>query len=228
MLASLKEEVLEANLALHKSGLAPLTWGNVSGLSEDGLVVIKPSGVEYSKLKTEHLVVLDLEGKQLEGDLRPSSDTPTHLKLYQAFPEVRGIAHSHSVYAVQWAQAGREIPPFGTTHADHFFGAVPLARGLTPAETESDYEGNTAVAIIERFKKLNPLEIPAVLLSGHGPFSWGKSPMEAFKNSFALEQCAQMAFGTLMLNPSAPQLAPHILAKHYNRKHGAKAYYGQK
>ena len=228
-LSELKKQVLEANRALETSGLVRLTWGNVSGIErKSGQVVIKPSGVPYHELKKEHLVVLDLNGNKIEGDLNPSSDTPTHLALYRAFPGIGGVAHTHSIYATMFAQAGREIPCFGTTHADHFSGTIPLARHLTPAEVEEDYEGNTGKCIIERFEKLNPVEMPGVLLHGHAPFTWGKDATTALVNSIALEAVAEMAWGTLLLAPGKTALPPHIMDKHYSRKHGAGAYYGQK
>ncbi|WP_009962262.1 L-ribulose-5-phosphate 4-epimerase AraD [Verrucomicrobium spinosum] len=230
-LASLKEEVCAANRALEPSGLVKLTWGNVSGIDRSlGLWCIKPSGVAYSDLKPEDLVVLDLDGKVVEGKLRPSSDTKTHLHLYREFAEIGGVTHTHSPYATTFSQAGRALPCYGTTHADHFFGTVPLARALTPEEIAADYEHHTGVAIVERFRELglNPMEMPAVLQIHHAPFSWGKSAMDSLNNSIALEMCAQMALGSLTLNPELTAIPDHILNKHHSRKHGPGAYYGQK
>jgi L-ribulose-5-phosphate 4-epimerase len=190
-------------------------------------VVIKPSGVAYRNLRVEDLVVLDLNGKRVEGKRNPSSDTRTHLVLYRAFPKIGGIAHTHSVYAAMFAQAGRELPCLGTTHADHFFGAVPVTRALTRKETEGDYEANTGRVIVERFRGRDPAEMPAVLAAQHGPFTWGPSPAKALENSLALETVAQMALGSLILNSRVRPLPPHVLRKHYTRKHGATAYYGQ-
>lgn len=231
MIARLKEQVCAANRALEPSGLVKLTWGNVSGIDRSsGLWCIKPSGVAYSELKPEHMVVLDLEGNIVEGSLRPSSDTKTHLHLYREFLEVGGITHTHSPYATMFAQASRELPCFGTTHADHFYGIVPVARALTKAEIDEDYEHNTGVAIVERFRELNlkPLEMPAVLQAHHAPFTWGKSAADSLNNSIALEMCAQMALGSLQLNPSLAAIPAHISQKHHDRKHGPSAYYGQK
>jgi L-ribulose-5-phosphate 4-epimerase len=226
----LKEEVLEANLLLQTHALAKLTWGNVSGIDRDkGIVVIKPSGVPYEKLTAAKMVAVDLEtGKTLSGKLNPSSDTPTHLILYKAFTEIGGVTHTHSPFATQFAQAQRELPCLGTTHADHFMGTVPLVRSLTAKEIAADYEGNTGHIIVARFKKLNPLEMPAALVAHHGPFTWGKSALDALKNAVALEACAEMALGTFLLNPKATSIPGFILDKHYQRKHGPKAYYGQK
>jgi len=228
MLAALKEQVLAANLDLVKFNLVTLTWGNVSGISRaEGLVVIKPSGVEYAKLKVNDLVVVDLAGKIIEGKLRPSSDTPTHLELYRAFPAIGGIAHSHSPFATVFAQAGREILCLGTTHADTFYGAVPLTRLLRKAEVKKDYELNTGKVIVERFKQLDPAALPGVLVAGHAPFTWGKDAREAVKHNLILEQIAQLALSTLILNPKVPELPEYILDKHHRRKHGPDAYYGQ-
>ena len=231
MLIELKREICEANKLLETSGLVKLTWGNVSGIDRDrGLFAIKPSGVSYEALTPDDLVVLDLDGNVVKGDLRPSSDTKTHLHLYREFPEIGGITHTHSPFATVFSQAGRELPCFGTTHADHFYGPVPIARVLTQEEVDEDYEHNTGVAIVERFRELGlkPLEMPAVLQTGHAPFTWGKGAMDSVKNSIALEMCAQMALGTLQVNPDAGSLPAHILEKHYQRKHGPDAYYGQK
>ncbi len=229
MLEALKRDVCEANRALEHHGLVTLTWGNVSGFdSAAGQVVIKPSGVPYAELTPEQMVVVDLDGRVVEGALRPSSDTPTHVRLYRAFPGVGGIVHTHSPHAVMFCQAGRELPCFGTTHADHFHGPVPLARALTPAEVAEDYEGHTGTVIVERFRGLDPLAMPAVLVAHHAPFTWGPTPRQALENSVALEAVAQMALGTLRLSPTAPPLPAHILEKHHARKHGPRATYGQK
>ncbi len=232
MLHQLKQQVLEANLRLPSSGLVSLTWGNVSGLDPGtGLMVIKPSGVSYSSLRDDDLVVLELAtGRQIEGKLRPSSDTPTHLVLYRAFPGITGICHTHSPSATIFSQAGCPLPCFGTSHADHFHGTVPLCRALTPEETAEDYESHTGHAIVQCFRDQNidPLHIPAVLQLHHAPFTWGRSPMDAFNNSIALEMCARMALGSLQLNPSLAPIPQHILDKHHLRKHGPAAYYGQK
>lgn len=228
-LKELKERVWKANQDLVDYKLVTLTWGNVSGCHrEKGLVVIKPSGVSYEGLKPENMVVVDLEGNKVEGKLNPSSDTPTHLVLYRAFAEVSGIVHTHSDYATIFAQACRPLPCLGTTHADHFHGEVPLTRMIRKKEVEEDYEGNTGRVIVERFRQLNPLEMPAVLVAGHGAFAWGKSPEEAVANSLALEKVAKMAWGTLLLTETELPFPKYLLEKHYLRKHGPKAYYGQK
>jgi L-ribulose-5-phosphate 4-epimerase len=231
MLSELKKEVCAANRALETSGLVKLTWGNVSGIDRaSGLWCIKPSGLAYADLRPDDLVVLDLEGKIVEGTLRPSSDTKTHLHLYREFAEIGGITHTHSPYATMFAQASRELPCFGTTHADHFFGTVPVARALSRAEIEQDYEHHTGVAIVECFRnhRLKPLEMPAVLQACHAPFTWGKSALDSLNNSIALEMCAQMALGSLQLKPALGPIPQHILQKHHDRKHGPGAYYGQK
>ncbi|MDE3057976.1 MAG: L-ribulose-5-phosphate 4-epimerase AraD [Bacteroidota bacterium] len=229
MLNELKQQVFEANLALVKYDLVTLTWGNVSGISrEENLVVIKPSGVEYEKLTVNDMVVLDLSGKIIEGNLRPSSDTPTHIELYKSFPSIGGIAHSHSTYATIFAQACKEIPCFGTTHADAFYGNVPLTRFLTKKEVEENYELNTGKAVIQRFKKLDPNTVPGVLVAGHAPFTWGKNAGDAVKNNLMLERIAFMALHSLQLNPKLKLLPKHLLEKHHERKHGPNAYYGQK
>lgn len=230
MLSDLKAQVCEANRQLEPSGLVKLTWGNVSGIDRaSGLWCIKPSGVDYGALTPDDMVVLDLEGKVLEGKLRPSSDTTTHLVLYREFPEIGGITHTHSAHATMFAQAGREIPCFGTTHADHFHGTVPIVRALTPEEVEADYEHFTGVAIVERLRELqlSPIEMPGVLQLHHAPFTFGKTAMDSLKNSIALEMCAQMALGSLALNPALGSIPAHILEKHHSRKHGPAAYYGQ-
>lgn len=230
MLEALKETVCEANLELFRRGVVLYTWGNVSGIDRArGLVVIKPSGVPYQGMQPSDMVVVDLEGRIVEGTLRPSSDTPTHLELYKAFPEIGGVVHTHSTHAVVFAQAGMEIPPLGTTHADYFYGPVPVSRGLTRDEVQEAYEKNTGRVIVETVKEMGkpPLAVPAVLVRNHGPFTWGKDPAEAVYHSVVLEEIAEMAWKTLQINPSAA-LPPYILEKHYQRKHGPKAYYGQK
>ena len=231
MLQTLKEQVCEANRQLPASGLVKLTWGNVSGIDRaSGLWCIKPSGVDYSALTPDDMVVLDLEGKVVEGKLRPSSDTKTHLVLYQEFTEIGGVTHTHSPFATIFSQAGRPIPCFGTTHADHFHGEVPVVRALTPAEVEQDYEHFTGVAIVERLRelKLSPVEMPGVLQLHHAPFTFGKNAMDSLNNSIALEMCAQMALSSMALTPGLAAIPSHILEKHHLRKHGPNAYYGQK
>jgi len=230
MLKYLKEEVLKANLDLPRYGLVTFTWGNVSGIDRDkGLIVIKPSGVPYDKLKVEHLVVLDLEGNKIEGDLNPSSDTATHLVLYRSFKEINGIVHTHSSWATSWAQTGRSIPCFGTTHADYFYGSIPCTRKMTKDEVEGNYEENTGYVITETFKDLNPVYVPGVLVEDHGPFSWGNSPENAVHNAVVMEEVAKMSFNTVMLsNKDAEPASDYIINKHFMRKHGANAYYGQK
>jgi L-ribulose-5-phosphate 4-epimerase len=229
MLKELKESVLEANLELPKRGLVTYTWGNVSAIDRsEGLIVIKPSGVPYEELRLEHLVVLDLEGNQVEGKLRPSSDTPTHLVLYNAFKEAGGIVHTHSRWATLWAQAGKGIPAYGTTHADYFYGEIPCTRKLTAEEINGDYEKATGHVIVERFRGLNPMHVPGVLVNNHGPFSFGKDAAEAVHNSVVMEEVAMMAFHTVMLNPGIEPIDQNLLDRHFLRKHGANAYYGQK
>jgi L-ribulose-5-phosphate 4-epimerase len=229
MLNDLKEKVWQANLDLVKCGLVALTFGNVSGIDrEKGLMAIKPSGISYEELKPEHIVVVDFEGKVVEGNLKPSSDTPTHLKLYKAFTEIGGVSHAHSEHATVFAQAAMEIPCLGTTHADYFHGPIPVTHYLSQDEVEEDYEGNTGKVIIERFAGLNPWQMPAVLVAGHGPFCWGRTPLEAVENSLILEKVAKMALGTLLANPEKGPLPDYILRKHFQRKHGPDAYYGQK
>ncbi len=230
-LQDLREQVCEANRALEPSGLVRLTWGNVSGIDRaSGHWAIKPSGVDYLELTPEDIVILDLEGRVVEGKLRPSSDTKTHLVLYREFPEIGGITHTHSLHATMFSQAGRELPCYGTTHADHFHGTVPVVRALTPAEVAEDYEHFTGVAIVERLRELqlSPLEMPAVLQLHHAPFTFGKSAMDSLKNSIALEMCAHMALGASALNPAIGSIPAHIMEKHHLRKHGPGAYYGQK
>ena len=231
MLEALKQAVWAANMELPQRGLVTYTWGNVSGIDrEKGLVVIKPSGVDYEQLTPEKLVVLDLDGNIVEGDLNPSSDTKTHLELYKAFPALGGVVHTHSPYAVAWAQAGQDIPCYGTTHADYFYGAVPCARHLTPAELDEDYEKNTGVAIVETFRErgLDPVAMPGVICRSHGPFTWGKDAAQAVYHAAVLEEVARMALLTRQLDPSAMPAPRYYLDKHYRRKHGPNAYYGQK
>jgi L-ribulose-5-phosphate 4-epimerase len=229
MLSNLKEKVFIANLDLVRYKLVTLTWGNVSGIDrEEGLVVIKPSGLSYEGMQSSDMVIVDLEGNVVEGMHNPSSDTPTHLQLYKAFPEIGGISHTHSKYATMFAQAQKEIPCLGTTHADSFNGTIPITRFISKEEVKEGYEKNTATVIIERFTDINPIEMPAVLVRGHGPFTFGKTPHAAAENSHILEITAEMAFGTYQLNPECEDLPEYILKKHYNRKHGPDAYYGQK
>jgi L-ribulose-5-phosphate 4-epimerase len=229
MLADLKESVWKANLDLARSGLVILTFGNVSGIDRRrGIVAIKPSGVPYDSLKADDMVLVDLEGGVVEGWLSPSSDTPTHVEIYKAFPQVGGVAHAHSAYATMFAQARREIPCFGTTHADQFHGPVPLTRLLVEAEIAAGYERNTGRIIAERFAGLDPLALPAVLVAGHGPFAWGRTPAEAIETSLVLEHVAKMAFGAMALDPRLAPLDACIQDKHFSRKHGPDAYYGQK
>src|SRR6516225_3379894 len=228
-LKSLREEVLDANLELVRRGLVLYTFGNASGISRDeGLVVIKPSGVPYDAMKPEHLVIVDLEGKTVEGDLRPSSDLPTHLVLYKSFPTIGGVAHTHSRAATSWAQAGRAIPCFGTTHADYFHGAIPVTKPLTPREIKKNYEQNTGLAILRCMKKRDPVHTPAVLVAGHAPFCWGGSPAEAAHNAVVVEEIAAMALQTIRANPKAQPISKVLHEKHFFRKHGSTAYYGQK
>jgi L-ribulose-5-phosphate 4-epimerase len=229
ILKSLREEVLEANLELVRRGLVLYTFGNASGISRsDALVVIKPSGVPYEKMKPEDLVVVDLEGKTVEGNLRPSSDLPTHLILYKAFASIGGVAHTHSRFATAWAQAGREIPCFGTTHADYFHGPVPVTKPLSPKEIRFDYEVNTGRAIVRRLAKLEPLHMPGVLVAGHAPFCWGATPSEAAHAAVVMEEIAALATITITANPKARAISKHLHDKHFLRKHGSTAYYGQK
>ena len=229
MLEALKETVWRANRDLVEHKLVQLTWGNVSGIDRHTeLVVIKPSGVLYDTMQPDDMVVVDLDGEIHEGVLKPSSDTPTHLALYRAFENIAGIAHTHSEYATIFAQAACEIPCFGTTHADYFNGAVPVTRFLSEAEVSANYEENTGKVIIDTFFDRNPAEMPAVLVAGHGPFTWGNSPEAAVENNFVLEIVAKMALGTRQLNPNATALPAYLLNKHFSRKHGPEAYYGQR
>ena len=231
MLKELKRKVYEANMELPRRGLVTYTWGNVSGIDrERGLFVIKPSGVEYDALRPEDLVVLDLNGNKVEGDLNPSSDTKTHLVLYNAFPEIGGIVHTHSPHAVAWAPAGQDIPAHGTTHADYFYGPIPCARHLTQEELDEDYEKNTGNIIVETFQSrgIDPMAVPAVICHSHGPFTWGKDAAQAVYHAVVLEEVAKMAILTRQVDPSAAPAPQRILDKHYTRKHGPNAYYGQR
>lgn len=229
MLEELKQKVYEANMDLPKYGLVTFTWGNVSAIDrESGLFVIKPSGVDYDLLKPEDMVVMDLNGNKVEGKYNPSSDTSTHLELYKAFPEIGGVVHTHSTYATSWAQAGRSIPCYGTTHADYMYGEIPCARVLTQEEIDEGYEKNTGTIIIETFKDKDPMAVPAVLCTNHGPFAWGKDAKEAVHNAVVLEEVAKMALFTEQLKPDVNPAPQRIQDKHYFRKHGANAYYGNK
>jgi L-ribulose-5-phosphate 4-epimerase len=229
MLEELKQQVYEANMLLPRYNLVTFTWGNVSGIDrEKNLFVIKPSGVPYEELIPEDMVVMDLEGNKVEGDLNPSSDTATHLELYKAFPSIGGIVHTHSPYAVAWAQAGRDIPCFGTTHADYFYGDIPCARNLTTEEIDAGYEQNTGKVIIETFADRNPDYVPGVICRNHGPFAWGKDAMEAVHNAVVLEEVAKMDLFTIKIDPDTDEAPENIRVKHFMRKHGPNAYYGQK
>ncbi len=230
MLEELKKKVYEANMELPKYGLVTFTWGNVSGIDQEtGLFVIKPSGVDYDKMKPEDMVVMDLLGNKVEGHYKPSSDTPTHLELYKAFPQIGGIVHTHSSYATSWAQAGRSIPCYGTTHADYIYGEVPCLRCLTKEEIDEAYEENTGHLIVNEFKRMNKdiMAVPAVLCKNHGPFAWGKDPFEAVHNAVVLEEVAKMAYRTETINPKVAPAPTELQDKHYFRKPGANAYYGQ-
>lgn len=229
MLKELKEKVFKANLDLVRHGLVIFTWGNVSGIDrERGLVVIKPSGVDYDAMKASDMVVVDLStGEVVEGDLRPSSDTPTHLAIYRAFAEAGGVVHTHSTYATAWSQAGLDLPNIGTTHADYFHEAIPCTPDMTRDEVNGDYELETGHVIVRRFEGMNPMHTPGVLVKNHGPFTWGKSPADAVHNAVVLEQVAKMAYIAKTLNPSLT-MNPLLVEKHYMRKHGPNAYYGQK
>ena len=228
MLEQLKEEVFKANLDLVKHGLVIFTWGNASGIDrEKGLFVIKPSGVDYDVMKPSDMVVVDLKGNVVEGNLKPSSDMPTHLLLYQQFKEIGGVVHTHSTYATAWAQAGIGIPNIGTTHADYFAGEIPCTRRMTDEEIFSAYELETGKVIAETFKNLNPMEIPGVLVKNHGPFSWGKDAHDAVHNAVVMEQVAKMASISFSVNPDLV-MNPSLIKKHYERKHGKNAFYGQK
>lgn len=230
MLEELKKKVYEANMELPRYGLVTFTWGNVSGVDrKEGLFVIKPSGVDYDKMTWEDMVVMDLEGNRVEGRYKPSSDTPTHLELYKAFPEIGGIVHTHSSYATSWAQAGRSIPCYGTTHADYIYGEVPCVRCLSKEEIEEAYEKNTGLLIVNEFRKMKkePMAVPAVLCKNHGPFAWGKDAMDAVHNAVVLEEVAKMAYRTETINREVLLAPSELQDKHYFRKHGANAYYGQ-
>jgi len=225
----LKKTVCEANIELQRRELIIYSWGNVSGIDrEAGVVAIKPSGVAYDELTPEKIVLLDLEGNIVGGDLRPSSDTPTHLELYRNFESLGGICHTHSINATMWAQACCPIPCFGTTHADHFYGEVPVTEVMTKKQIENDYELNTGKVIVERFSGIDPMQMPAVLVANHGPFTWGASPEKAVQNAVVLEEVAKMALGTITINPKQKEISQVLLDKHYLRKHGKDAYYGQK
>lgn len=231
MLEALKQEVYEANMELPRRGLVTYTWGNVSGIDrEKGLFVIKPSGVDYDKLTADDMVVMDLEGNRVEGRYNPSSDTATHLELYKAFPALGGIVHTHSPHATAWAQAGRALPCYGTTHADYFYGDIPCARCLTREEIDEAYEKNTGLVIIETFRTLgiDPAHVPAVLCKNHGPFTWGKNAAEAVHNAVVLEEVAKMNYMTEVINPRVERAPQCMQDKHFMRKHGPNAYYGQK
>ena len=229
MLEALKEAVCQANLDLVKHKVVIFTWGNVSAIDkETGLVVIKPSGVDYSVMKPEHMVVVDLDGNVVEGNLKPSTDLPTHLELYKAFPDVGGVVHTHSTFATGWAQAACAVPLYGTTHADYFYGDIPCARRLTKEEVESEYEKNTGLVMIETLGERNPMEVPAMLTTSHGPFAWGKDADEAVYHAVVLEEVARMSLLTEQINPKATPADKYLLDKHYLRKHGKNAYYGQK
>ncbi|MCS5422963.1 MULTISPECIES: L-ribulose-5-phosphate 4-epimerase [Psychrilyobacter] len=230
MLEELKKEVLEANLELPKKGLITYTWGNVSGIDrEKGLIVIKPSGVEYDNMKVEDLVVVDFNGKVVEGHYKPSSDTATHIELYKAFPNIEGVVHTHSTWATIFSQAGKDLVAYGTTHADYFCGDIPCTRKMDPAEIGGEYERETGTVIIETIKErgLNPDHMPAILVNSHGPFTWGSSPLNAVHNAVVLEELAKMAYSTEKLNNEVKQMQTELLEKHFYRKHGKDAYYGQ-
>ena len=230
MLEALKEQVLEANLELPRQGLVDFTWGNVSGKDpESGAIVIKPSGVPYATMKVTDMVVVDADGRLLEGKLRPSSDLPTHVELYRHFPQIGGIVHTHSTWATVWAQACRGIPALGTTHADYFFGEIPCTRQLTQQQTAGEYESETGLAIVERFREdnIDPRHMPVVLVANHGPFAWGSDANDAVHNAAVLELTARMAHLSLQLEKNLPPMPQHLLEKHFFRKHGPGAYYGQ-
>ena len=227
MLESLKEKVFRANLEIVQHGLVIFTWGNVSAIDrESNLIVIKPSGVSYDDMKAEHMVVVDLEGNVVEGDLKPSSDTATHIELYKAFPNIGGIVHTHSTYATAWAQAGCDIPNIGTTHADYFSESIPCTRDMTQQEVEGEYEKETGTVIIEKFNEINPDFVPGVIVKNHGPFSWGKDAHDAVHNAVVMEQVAKIAFIAYSVNPDLT-MNEHLIKKHFYRKHGPNAYYGQ-
>ncbi len=226
-LNTLKQQVYKANIDLVKHGLVIFTWGNVSAIDRDkNVIVIKPSGVSYDNMKSDDMVIVDMEGKVVEGKYKPSSDTATHLELYKAFPEIGGVVHTHSTYATAWAQSGLDIPNIGTTHADYFSDDIPCTRDMTEEEVKGDYEKDTGTVIIERFKELNPVHIPGVLVKNHGPFSWGKNADDAVHNAVVLEQVAKMAFIAYQVNPNLT-MNKLLIQKHFSRKHGPDAYYGQ-
>lgn len=228
MLEALKEQVLKANLDLPKHDLVTFTWGNVSGIDrESGLVVIKPSGVAYDEMTVADLVVVDLDGNVVDGDKKPSSDTATHLVLYKKFPEIGGVVHTHSPWATSWAQAGLPIPALGTTHGDYFYGDIPCTRRMTKSEINGEYELETGNVIVEAFREIDPMAVPSVLVHGHAPFNWGKDAEEAVHNAVVLEEVAKMALHTYQLNPDVSGMQQTLLDKHYLRKHGKDAYYGQ-
>ncbi|AKA70718.1 L-ribulose-5-phosphate 4-epimerase [Clostridium scatologenes] len=231
MLEDLKKKVLEANLMLPKYGLVTLTWGNVSGIDRDkGLIVIKPSGVEYTNMKADDMVVVDLDGNVVEGNLNPSSDTPTHIVLYKEFTDIKGVVHTHSPWATSFAQAGISIPAAGTTHADYFYGDIPVTSQMTADEINTEYEKQTGDVIVRTFKDndIDPNNIPAVLVNDHGPFAWGTDPENAVHNALVLEEVAKMTYHSLQLNPHNIRMNQVLLDKHFKRKHGKNAYYGQK
>jgi len=228
LLEKLKKEVYDANMELQEKGMVIYTWGNVSGIDrEKQLVVIKPSGVDYDTMKPEDMVVVDLEGNVVEGHYKPSSDTPTHLVLYKNYPEIGGVVHTHSTWAVTFAQAGMAVPALGTTHADYFYGDIPCTRELTEKEINEAYEMNTGNVIIETIGDIDPMAIPGILVKNHGPFAWGKTPAGSVYNTVVLDKVAEMAYKTMTLNPRVPRVSQYLLDKHYFRKHGASAYYGQ-
>lgn len=229
MLEKLKKRVYEANMQLPKSGLVKFTWGNVSERDDEtGYIAIKPSGVKYEELTYEDMVILDLEGNIIEGDLNPSSDTQTHIEIYKSFPEIKGIVHTHSTFATSWAQSGRNIPSYGTTHADYMYGEIPCLRNLSQEEIDENYEKNTGKLIVDFMKDKEVTKIPAILLKNHGPFTWGKDAFDAVHNAVVLEEVAKMAMFTEIINKDATETPQEVQDKHYYRKHGANAYYGQK
>lgn len=230
MLEKLKEDVFKENLELIEKKLVIYTWGNVSGIDRNSkILAIKPSGIDYNIMRSEDMVLLDLDGKKLEGKYKPSSDTATHIELYKAFPEIGAIVHTHSSYATSWAQAIKDIPAFGSTHADYFYGDIPCSRPLTKEEVESEYEKNTGLVIIETLKNrnINPMDIPGIIIASHGPFSWGKDAKQAVYNAVVLEELSKMAYRTIQINPNIKSVEKYLLDKHYFRKHGKNAYYGQ-
>ena len=228
MLEDMKIKVCEANLELKRHALVIFSWGNVSGIDRSkGVIGIKPSGVAYDELTPDKIVLVDLDGKAVEGDLRPSSDTDTHLELYRNFPNIGGVCHTHSTYATSWAQSCLPIPCMGTTHADNFYGSIPITKPMSPDEIKTDYERNTGKVIVETFKEIDPDQMPAVLVANHGPFTWGPTPIKSVETAVVLEQVAQMAMNAAVLNSPLVPVSQHLLDKHYLRKHGKNAYYGQ-